>query len=296
MTCVKVLPDGLAIRAGVVLLFAMAFPQVIDEGRLYMVEPPLFGFTDANGERVFKSTNREYITYLQDQFVKNNKVYYNGNKMKNNALTEFLLRNERYLEYLKNVSDKNVCSPYFTELIISNIYDLGIEKSSVKAWDKLIKKKFSPQLNAVWEDNRIIISGIKDGNYEMMELDEDLLSSRKTKKLIDIMNQNMNQIYGYSVTGENESDNLSISELLNIFSKYKAKSLHRFKGLGEMSAKELRDTCMNLNNQRSVRIVWKDVDKSIKALADWHSKKEKYRTKRRDFMLEYIPDIKEIST
>lgn len=294
-TCVKILPDGLSIRAGIVLIFAVAFPQVIEEGRLYMVEPPLFGFKE-NGKMIFKSTNREYLSYLQEKFTKKNNLYFKDSKFKSSALIEFLIKNERYIEFLKNVADSNVCSPLFTELIISNISDIGIKKDSIDKWNKLISKKFSKQIKAEWNDDRIIISGIKDGRYEMIELDDSLLNSKKTKKLINLMNQNLLNIHGYSIKGEINEDNISLYEVLKIFNKYKADDLKRYKGLGEMEADDLRRTCMDLKYQRCVQIKFSDVDKSLRLLANWHSKKEQYRTIRREFMSTYEPDLQEIST
>lgn len=288
-------PDGLAIRAGLVLIFAIAFPQVIQEGRLYMVEPPLFGFKE-NGKMVFKSTNREYLTYLQEKFAKKNNLYFKDHKFKNSEIIDFLLKNERYIEFLKNVSDSNVCSPIFTELVISNINEIGIDKKAINSWNKLMSNKFSKQIKAEWNDNRIILSGIKDGRYEMIELDESLLKSKKTRKLIDLMNQNLLNIHGYSIDGESTYNDISLYQVLKIFNKYKVDSLKRFKGLGEMDADDLRDTCMNLKNQRCVQIKFSDVDKSIRLLANWHSKKEQYRTFRREFMINYEPDLREIST
>ena len=63
-----------------------------------------------------------------------------------------------------------------------------------------------------------------------------------------------------------------------------------------MEAKDLRDTCMDIKNQKSIKITSKDIDKSIQELAFWHSKKQDARDSRRDFMMKYIPDIQDIST
>ena len=208
---------------------ACAFPQVIEEGKLYMVEPPLFSFTE-KGVKKFVPDNRSYLTYLQKGFAKHNNLYRNGSKMKNDQIFDFLCRNERYLEYLKNVADNNICSMDFTELIISNLHNFGFDKSSIKDWNKLVHKQFSPQLNAEWTDGRIVISGIKDGRYEMIELDDDLIKSKKTRKLIDIMNNNLNVIYGYGINDESDKS-MSISHVLNAFGKYKGKDLVRYKGL-----------------------------------------------------------------
>lgn len=63
-----------------------------------------------------------------------------------------------------------------------------------------------------------------------------------------------------------------------------------------MQAKDLRDTCMDLKNQKAVKITSKDIDKAVQDLAFWHSNKQDARDARRDFMMKYIPDITDIST
>jgi len=63
-----------------------------------------------------------------------------------------------------------------------------------------------------------------------------------------------------------------------------------------MDAYDLKNTCMNLENQKSVKITAKDIKKARDRLADWHSKKENARSFRKEFMLQYIPDIQDIST
>lgn len=288
-------PDGMSIQCGVMVIMACAFPQVIEEGKLYIVQPPLFAFKD-NGKKIFVPTNREYLTYLQKGFSKENVLYRNGKKMDENQLFDFLLRNERYIEYLKNVASNNICSMEFTELVISNISKYGYKKSSVDDWNSLISSKFSPQVKAEWTDGRIIISGIKDGRYEMIELDDDLMSNKKTKKLISLMDANLNIIYGYDIDGKIKDSNISIYHVLNHFNGYKGKDLKRYKGLGEMDVDGLRETCLNPKHQRCVQITTDDIKKSVKMLSYWHSKKQDARDFRKKFMMDYIPDIQDIST
>ena len=285
-------PDGYAIRAGIVVLMACAFPQVIEEGKLYMVEPPLFSFEE-NGKKKFVSTNRDYITYLQKKFTKENDLYYNGDKLNKEQIFNFLLRNERYLEFLDECAKQNICSNEFTEFVLYNLNHIGVNKSDLETWKSVVKKDFSKQLKCDWVDDHIIIQGMHNGIYEMIELDEALLTSKKTKKLRELMNRNLNNIYGYSI---NDDDKLSIFDVLTIFSKYKAKNIKRYKGLGEMSASDLKHTCMDLEHQKAVKITTKDIDKAVKDLALWHSKSLENRNYRKKYMAEYVPDIADIST
>ena len=116
--------------------------------------------------------------------------------------------------------------------MISNIGKLGISKDSLEKWQKLIKNEFSSQLKVKWDEGRITINGIKDGNWESIELDTELLESKKTQRLINIMNNNLNKIYGYSIDdGKQLIKNLSIYDVLQIFNRYSGKDLKRFKGL-----------------------------------------------------------------
>mgnify|MGYP003310429258 CR=1 FL=1 len=49
--------------------------------------------------------------------------------------------------------------------------------------------------------------------------------------LKNLMNMNLGNVYGYSIEGTDSAKNLSISQVLNIFSKYSGKNLSRYKGL-----------------------------------------------------------------
>lgn len=285
-------PDGYAIRSGIVVLMACAFPQVIEEGRLYMVEPPLFSFEE-NGKKKFVSTNRDYLTYLQKKFTKENDLYHNGKKMNKDQIFQFLLRNERYIEFLSSCSKQNICSDAFTEFVLYNMNKIGREKSDLESWKKVVKKDFSKQLKCEWCDDHILIQGMHNGIYEMIELDDSLYDSKKTRKMRELMDRNLNDIYDYSI---NDKDNLSVYDVLSTFSKYKAKNIKRYKGLGEMSAVDLKHTCMDLEHQKAVKITTKDIDKAVKDLALWHSKTLENRNYRKKYMSEYIPDIADIST
>ena len=66
--------------------------------------------------------------------------------------------------------------------------------------------------------------------------------------------------------------------------------------VGEMSAADLKHTCMNLEYQKAVKITTKDIDKAVRDLALWHSKTLENRNYRKKYMAEYIPDITDIST
>lgn len=276
-------------------MVARAFPQIIEEGKLYMVEPPLFSFKE-NGKKRFVSTNREMITYLQEKFSKNNDLYRNGTKMSTKSVFDFLYRNERYNEYLKRLADKNICSSEFIELVVTKVNDFGITKSSISKWNPFIKESFSPQLKAEWHDGHIIIYGIKNGRYEDLDLDEYFISCKETRKLIDLMAVNLNVITGYNIYGSINKSNLTIHKTLEVFENSDGREIKRFKGLGQMSAEDLQSTCLDVQNQRSIRITSKDVTKSVEDLGCWHSAKDFAKTYRREFMAKYEPDIQEIST
>ena len=160
----------------------------------------------------------------------------------------------------------------------------------------IIPENFSSQVSAEWKNNCITISGIKDGNWESLELDDHFLEDRKTKKLLNLMKSNYGRIYNYSIKGKDAASDLSIADVLRIFSKYKGKNLTRYKGLGQMDPEDLRDTCMDGHKQRLSQITVKDTEVAFTKLALWHSSKQSAREGRRAFMLSYVPDLKELNT
>jgi DNA gyrase subunit B len=287
--------DGYEIRDGVALIYAKAFPQIIDEGKLFVIVPPLYAYKDGGKQR-FAETNRAYMMYRQEKFTEQNSLWVGDKKLQDDQLLAFLLRNENYVDYMDKLAKNEATGAALMELVLSNVRKIGYDKGTVKDWNKLLNNKFSDQVNAIWSDGRVEIEGIKDGNYELLYVDDELIGSKRAKSVMNLLDSNLGKIYNYSVDGANQLNNSSIYEVLSIFGKYKGSDLKRFKGIGQMKPEHLRDRCLDLNKQICKRITWGDIDRSMRQLAMMHSGKAKYAAERKMFMTNYKFDPLDIDT
>ncbi len=102
--------DGLHIYTlvlGGIMLFA---PQIIESGRFYRAQPPLFGInngTEKNPKYKYYNTEQEYLKYVQGLFIKDNTI----TTVKNSTI------NAKELDYITNL---NIDYTYYVNNIAKN--------------------------------------------------------------------------------------------------------------------------------------------------------------------------------
>lgn len=292
-------PDGRAIRVGITVAFYKAFPEIIEKGLLYIIQPPAYSF-EYKGKTVFVSSNREYFEFLKDRFVKENSLYYEDSKYSNQDLVKFIQKNERYVDRLTRLSDYLFTEPKLVEIIVSfevNETDGFIKKEHVKKLDKAIKTHYSKEVNVTWDENEdcVLISGFKEYVNTILHLNSEVLKSHRYNDYKEMVIKNYGNIIGYNITSTNsDKKDISLYEVLSVLYSYKGSRLKRFKGLGQMSRDDLRNTCLDPNKRQLIQVTMNDVEAGLQAMINWYSgSTTEYR---KDYMLGYVYDILEIDT
>ena len=89
-TCVKITKH---IECLVMGLFLRYLPFVIEQGKLYVANPPLYGVQIGKQTKFF-ADNLEYTEYVQQSFTKDNKVaHISGKEITKKELTKILYNN-----------------------------------------------------------------------------------------------------------------------------------------------------------------------------------------------------------
>jgi DNA gyrase subunit B len=236
-------PDGSHISSLLLGFFYSFYPELIESGKIYLANPPLFRFDFGKGREIFIPNMNMYWKILDDTTVKEFDICYHHNGKGHVIQNEKFFR--QYLIYLRDyhttveVASKQVnIHPELLEYIITN-------------YDKLMKKdKF--RLHG-WEfiryfDNKIgcdIIEGIYDNVFHKIELTDFLMQSctKMIDQLVNIKWSNL--ILRYKKNGVVLGPSpYQISKLIDKIVNSSV-VVGRFKGLGEMSDKQLWDTTMN---------------------------------------------------
>ena len=243
--------DGAHIRTLLLTFFFRQMPQIIEQGYLYIAQPPLF--------KVKKGKSEKYIqneTEMQDMLfelaAEDIAIPIKGQNVKGKALIPFLKRLYRF-EKLMGWFERRRRDPRLLWVLLAE----GIDMEKLK--DK-------HELSSLVEKIKSQVSGVSAGNLYVEEehaafgvelkrhnlkltIDSNLLLSPEFREL--------ETLYGYMkemgpapytiTTKEGPRETKSTAELhAFVFeAAKKGLSIQRYKGLGEMNPQQLWDTTMD---------------------------------------------------
>ena len=219
--------------------FFKVFPEIIEDGRLFIAEPPLYRIDDKKDP--FVINKKDYV----NRYVKNAmKCYKMGYKHKDEIVfldkhewAEFLTETSSYVEDMNKLKEHYKINDRLLESIIEEFalfinYDTiedGIKKLNIQHLIDRINIEF-PEI--YYDDKDGLIKGVIDGKYQLFEISSQLIG--KSSKLIDIMKKwggtGDSLIFIKDINTGTEHE-LSLLGILKILKKFQPNILHRFKGL-----------------------------------------------------------------
>ena len=211
-------PDGAHIQCLLFGLFLRYLPFVIEQGKLYAANPPLYGISIGKNKMKFFENNIDYIEYVQSVFCKENTICnMNGKKYTKQAITKILYDNMDYINLMSKACNTFAIDYDLLETILYNM-NLGIGSRKFKS---AIEKKFK-FVKVINQNGVTIIDGLVGKFYQMVFCDDRLFSM--CKELIELINHSDKF---YMVNGQV----VTLLGLMNLFSKFEPKNITRYKGL-----------------------------------------------------------------
>lgn len=211
-------PDGAHIQCLLFGLFLRYLPFVIEQGKLYAANPPLYGISIGKNKMKFFENNIDYIEYVQSVFCKENTICnINGKKYTKQAITKILYDNMDYISLMSKACNTFAIDYDLLETILYNM-NLGIGSRKFKS---AIEKKFK-FVKVINQNGVTIIDGLVGKFYQMVFCDDRLFSM--CKELIELINHSDKF---YMVNGQV----VTLLGLMNLFSKFEPKNITRYKGL-----------------------------------------------------------------
>lgn len=209
--------DGSHIECLVAMFFLRYLPFVIEQGKLYSANPPLYGIEVKGGHKFF-TDNYEYVEYVQSLFCKNNTIHNIKNKpMTKKAIVKILYDNIDYIKYIDHVSRIFSIDPKLLEFILYNVDSI----SNFNKFKKLIEKEYE-FTKVRMENNIIIIRGLVGSKYQTVFCNQQLLDY--SKPILYLINRSDN----YYIINNRKS---TLYDLLTMFNEY-SPNITRYKGLG----------------------------------------------------------------
>jgi len=278
--------DGSHIRTLLLTFFYRHMKPIIDSGRLYIAQPPLYRLKKGNST-VYKKDDNDLEDYLIEEGLKNTffeniqrtqiagkelkRIIYLSKKTKNFIIP--LLRrvdNRDIIEHaaivraldLRNLKDKNIgqeLAKYLKQRLnlISNI--------SQKNW------------KVAHKNNSILFERTIRGFTEKYIIDENFVISPEAKALNEMKDQLMENFYRLREAGcgllKHKNEEFRIFGPLDLIDKIldigkSGLQINRYKGLGEMNPDQLWETTLDQNERILLSVKINEVDLANKAFED----------------------------
>ena len=211
--------DGLHIQCLVMMLFLRYLPFVIEQGKLYIATPPLYGIPIGKNKMKFLTDKLDYVEYIQSLFCKDNTIgYCGGRNMTKLELEQLLYHNIDYLKLLTHVSNIFAIDIGFLEFLLYN-HNLPFDKFKVTV------QKAQKYVKVTIENGTTMIRGLVGNLYQTIFFNQQLLN--ECKPIIDLIERD--QMF-YMLNGVKST----IGQIMQAFAACEPKEgeITRYKGLG----------------------------------------------------------------
>lgn len=287
--------DGAGISSGILAFFYKYYRPIIEAGKLYKVFSPLYALSDK--EHPYVANKAEMVEIYHKKIMKNYKIreLTSDKFMNKTEIYDFLMDTYDYRENLIRIAkDMGNVNKYLVESIIAylvlggvvrsyddydNIKDTFANQKFIKYYMSNIQKKFKE----ITIEDGTVVNGVIDGKFCSVNVSNRFI--KKSDGIIPIIRK-----YGYNIEVQEkgkESKMMTIGEFLDDAMKYSLKIKTRFKGLGELSGKQLRETTLDMNNRVSVQFTIEDVERELEIMNMIHGPSKKDLEKRKELMKNY---------
>ena len=254
--------DGSHIRTLLLTFFYRQMPELVENGYVYIAQPPLYKVKRGKKEQYIKD-EKEMFRYMMDQATNEVQITTNGNEIKGRALAKAL---EQTVEY-KNYFGRFARRMNNDEKLLGAIVDAFAGKEGVLARNSVRLKKVFEREDLMAEVEGVLAN--RGFNTELMQDEEHGLSEIQIaypngttlmfdwekasyvefQKVIEFRTSLENNFPAPFVMGENGKLETidSREELLEkiMLAAKKDLSIQRYKGLGEMNPEQLWETTMD---------------------------------------------------
>ena len=268
--------DGSHIRTLILTLLYRQFPELIEQGYIYIAQPPLFKYKKGKAEKYLKD-EKELDKYLVVNSLKGSKIKVNDEDMDLEDVEKLINRFRFYK------SDLNSYDIHFDTLLLKKILeDSHLNSEILKNHDEL--KAELDRLSAYFQEKenetlkKYTFSITEDPEHQSHKIEIEVKTSARTKKFklssyflsspeyLDLVNKfdGIRKFRDSSFFVEKEKQESKTYNTLQDFSDFiledgkQGAYIQRYKGLGEMNPEQLWETTMDPANRNLLQVQIED--------------------------------------
>ena len=248
--------DGAHIRTLLLTFFFRQMPELIEHGRLYIAQPPLYRLAVGKSEHYLKDDDG-LNAFLLKRAAEKKKVFLPGRDepLPPEQLIGLLKTFSRYEEWLERQAQKGM-SKKLLEQIIRIFDENGLEEADPQQWASILKPKleesgYEAVSIEVEEEHRGYDLDVMEpsNGHKKKRIGYDFLVSVEFRKLLSLYRQlALLHAIPYVVQdnqGQEKFDNPRDFFQYLMDEARKGTTIQRYKGLGEMNPEQLWETTMN---------------------------------------------------
>ncbi len=278
--------DGSHIRTLLLTFFYRHMKPIIDSGRLFIAQPPLYRIKKGNST-VYKKDDNDLEEYLIEEGTKNTTL----KNTQNNQIAGPQLKEIIYL----SKKTKSLVLPLMRRIDNSDIIEhaaivraLDLRNLQNKEIGQEIAKYLQQRLNIIsnisektWKvshnKNSIYLERTIRGFTEKFLIDDNFIVTPEAKALNDIRDELMENFYRLKEEGsgiiEHKNETFNIFGPLDLINKIldigkSGIQINRYKGLGEMNPDQLWETTLDKNERILLSVKINEIDAANKTFED----------------------------
>ena len=260
--------DGSHIRTLLLTFFYRQMPELIENGNIYIAQPPLYKVKKGKQEHYVKDDNELNSYLLQLSLQKSSLIISQSTPAIVGMALETLAKEHLQIESMIARLSSRYDELVLNELLVLPELLIDTKQSDIQAWltkleEALNKIESSPTIYSLsldYDDDKwtIVCSTVSHGVEKTFELTSLFFKSAEYKKLVH---------FGTTVSGLfNEESKLVITDKEHSVSSFKdvfgllmkeakrGQQIQRYKGLGEMNPEQLWETTLDADNRRLLQV------------------------------------------
>ena len=258
--------DGAHIRTLLLTFFYRQMPQLVENGYIYIAQPPLFKVRQNKKEQYLKD-EQELEQYLIESALEGAELKTNNNSLSGESLGNLareMILNDAVIRRLAHRYDASILKAIY----LCGEIDLDSEEAALSYVEKLKTSSsieninFDVKKNPNSEKFMIEINQFRHGNLITSILDEEFLLSGDYKQIIKTSSLTKDLIQEKATISRNEkvAEVADFKEAVNwLMSEAKSGlNIQRYKGLGEMNPSQLWETTMDPSVRRLLQVKIED--------------------------------------
>ncbi|MBY0532514.1 MAG: DNA topoisomerase (ATP-hydrolyzing) subunit B [Xanthobacteraceae bacterium] len=266
--------DGAHIRTLLLTFFFRQMPELIENGHLYIAQPPLYKVMKGKSEQYLKNERALDDYLIQGGLEEGVLKLANGQERARADLASIVEQAQQARAVLRGLH------PRYDRRVVEQIAIAGALSTEVLADSKSASQAaayVAKRLDSLSEETERGWEGTSDesgfkftrtlrGVKEVVNVDQAFLNSLDARKL-DQMAAYLQEIYAKPARLVRKDDEVTVFGPVGLYEAAvatgrKGLSLQRYKGLGEMNPEQLWETTLDINARSLLQVKVKEVDEA----------------------------------